>query len=160
MTQEKPLIRPLKSNVEKKECARIMSESEPWITLKFDFDMIITILNDPINEVYVMFIDSEFVGFSIVQMKGSFVGYIKTIVIKPSWRNKHLGEKFIEYLESRIFEVHPNVFLCVSSFNLNAKRLYLRLGYEPVGEIEDYVVTGHSELLMRKTMGPISDYKR
>ncbi|MFC2125876.1 GNAT family N-acetyltransferase [Bacteroidota bacterium] len=159
MTQSKPVIQLLKTESEKEECAKIMSESEPWITLNFDYEKVIEILNDSINEVYIMFIGSDIVGFSIVQMKGSFVGYIKTIVIKPSWRNMHLGEKMIKYLENRIFEVHPNIFLCVSSFNLKAKKFYYRLGYEFVGEISDYVVKGHAEILLRKTRGPISDFE-
>jgi ribosomal protein S18 acetylase RimI-like enzyme len=51
------------------------------------------------------------------------------------------------------------VFLCVSSFNERAQKLYQRLGYERVGELPDYVVKGYSEILMRKTRGPIFDFK-
>jgi ribosomal protein S18 acetylase RimI-like enzyme len=43
----------------------------------------------------------------------------------------------------------------VSSFNPRARELYERLGYEFIGELKDYLVRGHSELLMRKTIGPI-----
>jgi ribosomal protein S18 acetylase RimI-like enzyme len=49
-----------------------------------------------------------------------------------------------------------NVFMCVSSFNIEAKRLYIRLGYEVVGELRDYIVAGHSEILLRKTIGPLA----
>ncbi len=159
MAQLEPVIQLLKTKAEKKECARIMFDSEPWKTLKFDTEMIIGILNEPIYETYVMRIDSEIAGFSIIQMKGAFVGYIKSIVIKPAWRNKQLGERMILFLEEKIFKKHPNVFLCVSSFNLKAKRFYGRLGYEFVGEIKDYVVKGHSEILLRKTTGPMADFK-
>lgn len=48
---------------------------------------------------------------------------------------------------------HPNVFLCVSSFNPDARRPYQRLGYEYIGELKDFIVTGHSELIYRKTRG-------
>ena len=106
-----------------------------------------------------MHIDSELTGFSIVQLKGAFVGYIKTIAIKPAWRNKGLGRKFISYLEEEIFKLSPNVFLCVSSFNKNAERLYKRLGYKQVGELKDYIMTGYSEILLRKTTGPITGFK-
>ena len=57
------------------------------------------------------------------------------------------------------FRESPNVFLCVSSFNKEAQRLYKRLGYRKVGELKDYVVKGHSEFLMRKSIGPIMGYK-
>jgi ribosomal protein S18 acetylase RimI-like enzyme len=60
------------------------------------------------------------------------------------------------FAEERIFQEVPNVFLCVSSFNQEAQRFYARLGYEQVGELKDYVVRGHSEFLMRKTIGPLT----
>jgi len=43
----------------------------------------------------------------------------------------------------------------VSSFNPRARALYERLGYEMIGELKDYLIEGASELLMRKTIGPI-----
>jgi ribosomal protein S18 acetylase RimI-like enzyme len=62
----------------------------------------------------------------------------------------------LSFAEERILATVPNVFLCVSSFNEGAKRLYRRLGYEVIGELRDYVVEGHSEILLRKTTGPLS----
>ncbi len=61
----------------------------------------------------------------------------------------------IAFAEERIFQNHPNVFLCVSSFNPDARRLYERLGYEYIGELKDFIVAGHSELIYRKTLGPM-----
>ena len=48
--------------------------------------------------------------------------------------------------------------MCVSSFNPDALRLYRRLGYMIVGELRDYLVAGHSEILLRKTQGPWSGW--
>jgi len=45
-----------------------------------------------------------------------------------------------------------DVFLCVSSFNSRAHALYNRLGYELVGELNDFVIAGASELLLRKRL--------
>jgi hypothetical protein len=33
------------------------------------------------------------------------------------------------------------------------------MGFKCVGTIPDYIVKGHSEHLMRKTRGPINDYR-
>jgi ribosomal protein S18 acetylase RimI-like enzyme len=46
----------------------------------------------------------------------------------------------------------------VSSFNRDAQRLYERLGYKVVGELTDYIVRGHSEFLLRKTLGPLTGF--
>ena len=51
----------------------------------------------------------------------------------------------------------PNVFICASSFNPAAQRLYERLGYTVVGELTDYIARGHSEILLRKTTGPLNE---
>ena len=71
-----------------------------------------------------------------------------------------VGRRLLAFAEERIFRESPNVFLCVSSFNAGARRLYLRLGYELIGELKDYIVRGHSELLMRKTRGPLREFQR
>ena len=49
--------------------------------------------------------------------------------------------------------------MCVSSFNTDAQRLYKRLGYQIVGELEDYIIPGASEILLRKTTGPLRDWR-
>jgi ribosomal protein S18 acetylase RimI-like enzyme len=50
------------------------------------------------------------------------------------------------------------VFLFVSSFNDKAQQFYRSLGYQRVGEVQDYVIRGHSELLMRKTIAPLQEF--
>ena len=65
-----------------------------------------------------------------------------------------MGTALVAFAEERIFREHRNVFICVSDFNPGARRLYERLGYRLVGELTDYIVAGHSELLLRKTRGP------
>jgi ribosomal protein S18 acetylase RimI-like enzyme len=50
--------------------------------------------------------------------------------------------------------------MCVSSFNGDALRLYLRLGYEVIGELKDYLVRGHSEILLRKSKGPWGEFRK
>ena len=59
------------------------------------------------------------------------------------------------FIEKEIFSTCANVFLCVSSFNEDALEFYLKFGYEKVGVLKDYLVGGHDEILMRKTVAPI-----
>lgn len=87
---------------------------------------------------------------------GAFVGFIQTVCIDPMRRGQGLGSTLVEFAERRILKVSPNVFMCVSSFNLDARRLYERLGYKVVGELTDYIVRGHSEFFLRKTVGPLT----
>ena len=153
-------IKKLSSEDEAHECAELMANSEPWITLKRGYEDSINTLTDPLKEVYLALVDGRITGFIIIIMKGSFTGYIQTIGIKEAWRNKGIGTRLLEFAEERIFRESPNVFMCVSSFNTEAKRLYGRLGYEVIGELKDYIVSGHSEILLRKTIAPLSEFKK
>ncbi len=135
-----------------------MASSEPWITLGRSFEASLTVVRDPSREVYVIRDDRMIAGFLILCMVGAFVGYIQTICIDPAYRGQGLGSKLVAFAEQRILQVSPNIFMCVSSFNDGARRLYQRLGYTVVGELANYIVHGHSEILLRKTTGPLAGF--
>src|SRR5579884_2271748 len=148
-------IRPMSGEEEARICAAMMASSEPWMTIGQTFDESLTKVSDPSQEVYVAADGAQILGFIIVMMRGAFTGYIRTVCIDPSARGRGIGTQLVEFAEKRIFRDTPNVFLCVSSFNPRARALYERLGYEFVGELKNYLIDGASELLMRKTIGPI-----
>ena len=151
-------IRPIQGRKEIETCARIMANSEPWLTLKRSYESSVKLLGDKNREVYVALAAGEVAGFLILRMDGAFSGYIQTVGVAPQWRNKGIGTGLVGFAEERIFRDRPNVFMCVSSFNPGARRLYERLGYELIGEIRDFIVKGHSELLLRKSIAPLYDY--
>jgi len=140
---------------EKLECARLLAASEPWTTLGMSGEHLLETMNDPLHEVFAARIDGEIVGTMVVQTRGAFTGYLKSIAVKPELRGRLLGKWMMSYLEERIFATSPNLFLCVSSFNARAHNFYLKLGYEQIGVLTNYLVEGHHEILMRKTSGPI-----
>ena len=148
------LIEPAHDAADREACARMMSESEPWITLQRAYDRCTTIVNDPARELYVARSEQRVVGFILLTMKGQFPGYITTICVHATARSAGIGTQLVAFAEQRIHRESPNVFLCVSSFNTGAQRLYERLGFEYVGALKDFIVDGHDELLYRKTIGP------
>jgi ribosomal-protein-alanine N-acetyltransferase len=155
------LVRPLTDDEDARACAEIMATSEPWIKLGRTRDRALEILADrDAQETYVAVHEGAVVGFVILVLKGAFVGYIRTVAVRADWRSRGLGRRLIGFAEERIFRESPNVFLCVSSFNPRARSLYERLGYEAVGELRDYIVRGHSEWLMRKSLGPHAEFRR
>ncbi len=150
-----PEIRLLKTAEEREYCAGMMSETDPWKFLSIGYDQLIELFSDSSFESYILYMGKEMAGCAVLQMQGAFVGYIKSIAITPCWQGHHLGHIMMDFLERRIFKAFPNVFLCVSSFNLKAREFYIKMGYEKVGELKDYLVKGQSEILMRKTRGPL-----
>jgi ribosomal protein S18 acetylase RimI-like enzyme len=153
-------IRQLRWAEEARICARMMSSSEPWLTLKRSFDECMDLLEDPSREIFLAVEGGQVLGFVILNMTGAFVGYIQTICVVEHERSRGIGTLLVEYAEKRVFRDSPNVFLCVSSFNPRARALYERLGYELIGELKNYIVAGHSEFLFRKTIGPIRDFRK
>jgi ribosomal protein S18 acetylase RimI-like enzyme len=153
-------IRRLAGDAELAECARMMAGSEPWITLGRSVEASIRNLSDPGKEVYVAADEGRIVGFVVIDLRGPFPGYIQTVCVRPGARGQGHGARLIAEAEARIFPVSPNVFMCVSTFNPDARRLYERLGYTVVGELSEYLVRGHGEVLLRKSRGPWSEFRR
>lgn len=153
-------IRALQSKDDPQQCAAIMATTEPWITLGRSFDDCLAVVADESREVYIAWDADHIAGFIIINMHGAFTGYIQTVCVDAEWRSRGVGSQLLQYAEGRIFSESPNAFLCVSSFNPRALQLYERHGYRVVGELEDYLVTGHSEILMRKSIGPLDDYRK
>ncbi len=156
----KTAIKKLEHITEAEVCARMMADSEPWMTLRRDYDASLKMLTDPSREVYLAIVNSQMVGFTILMMEGVFVGYIQSVCIAPEWRGQGIGSQLMSFAERRIFSEIPNVFICVSSFNKGALQLYERLGYKVIGELKDYIVSGHSEILLRKTIAPLTQFKK
>lgn len=132
-----------------------MSGNQPWLTLGRDLAYCRTVVTHPAAEVTVATGDRPR-GFVVVRMDGCFRGYIQSVAVDESQRSQKVGRRLIAWAEERIFSECPNVFMCVSSFNPRALSLYYRLGYQLVGILNDFIVAGHDELLLRKTQGPLT----
>ena len=139
-------------------CARMMAETDPWITLGMDYDYCLKAFDGSFREVFVLRKASRVIGFVIMQMQGTFKGYIQTVCIDSEHRGAGYGTKVLGFCEERILKYSPNIFICVSSFNIKALELYLKFGFERIGELKDFIKPGFTELLLRKTVGPIADY--
>jgi ribosomal-protein-alanine N-acetyltransferase len=155
---EEPEIRLLAGEDEARACAAMMASSPPWLTFGRTFEQCLRSLLDATREVWVAHDGAAPRGLVVVNMRGPFAGYLAIVCVAEEARGSGLGTKLVAFAEERIFRDSPNVFLCVSDFNTRARALYERLGYTLVGELTDYLVRGHAELLMRKTRGPLAEF--
>jgi ribosomal protein S18 acetylase RimI-like enzyme len=136
-------------------CAMMMAQSDPWITLDMNYESCLKAFEGPLKEIYVIEKEKVIAGFVILQTGGTFKGYIQTVCIAEAFRGKGLGKKLLQFCEDRILKISPNIFICVSSFNKGAIKLYEEFGFKLVGELNDFVKVGFTELLLRKSFGPI-----
>lgn len=154
------MIRPLNGDAEAWTCADIMASTDPWITLGRDRNATYGSVAHPLAETYVAEESGQIAGVVIVVMKMPLLrGYIMGLAVRPEFRKRGVGSALLKFAEERIFRESPNVFLCVSTFNATAQRLYETHGYQRIGVIDNYAIEGIGEILLRKTLGPSSQYR-
>ncbi len=153
-------IKKLESASEAEVCARITSESEPWKFLKISYEDSLKSLLNKNYETYILYNKDKICGFVTIEMEGVLSGYIKRIAIRDDLRNRSFGRMLMNFAEKRIFAEKPNVFLCVSSFNKKAITFYKKLGYKQTGVLKNFLVRGHSEHILRKTIAPLLDFEK
>lgn len=140
-------------------CTGIMSRTDPWITLGIGAEDCTKAFEGSYREVFVLRAGNNIAGFFIIQPQGTFKGYIQTIAIAEGYRSKGYGTMVLQFCEERVLKYSPNIFICVSSFNEGALRLYKRFGFEQVGMLKDFIKVGFDEILLRKSVGPTLRYK-
>ena len=134
-------------------CACLMASSEPWITLQRDLQACFQVLNRPGTELFVARDQSSRQIGCILLAPYGLAGspYIASIAVSPEAQGHSVGSQWMQFAEQH-FHDRSHLFLLVSSFNSRAQQFYRRHGYEFIGELKDYIVAGHSELLFHKRL--------
>jgi len=152
------VIRKIANQDEIEFCANLRASSEPWVTLQRDYQAAINSITAPDHEVYVTLDDKKIAGFAVLCMEGTLAGFIVTLCVAPEYQGQGIGSNLLDFSESRILKDSPNVFLLVSSFNTKAQIFYIKHGYQKVGELNDYVIDGYSEFILRKTISSRNEF--
>jgi ribosomal protein S18 acetylase RimI-like enzyme len=114
-------------------CADMMSKTDPWMTYEMDHALCLKAFEGDCKEIYVLENENEIIGFAILQVCGSFKGYIQSLCMNERFRGKGMGTTLLNFCEERILKISPNIFICVSSFNKGAMKLYYEFGFKLVG---------------------------
>jgi ribosomal protein S18 acetylase RimI-like enzyme len=137
---------------EREWAAHLIVSMEPWKTFRLRPAAARAAQSRPGNELFIAHHTRGPVGFILLNAHGlASAPYIKSIAVAPQQQRKGIGTKLLQFAE-RKFRKRRFVYLCVSEFNGEARRLYERLGYAVVAELKDHAMEGHSELLMRKRL--------
>ncbi len=141
------------TDAERDWCARLMSASEPWITLGRNLDQCRVFCQNREYLLYVAHTNGEPCGFMMMHRRGlASSPYITVLAVAPEFRSRGIGGRLLEFAEELFRSEARHLFLCVSSFNLRARSFYERHGYTAVGELKDYIIEGASEVLMHKRL--------
>ena len=142
----------LASDEDREWAAALMASSEPWLTLGRDFASCLARCRGPEFVVLIARRAGVPCGFLLLHPTGvAGSPYIASIATSAAVRGQGIGSALLDAAERWLPEAR-HMFLCVSSFNTGARRLYERRGYSQAGEFPDYVIAGASEILMHKRL--------
>lgn len=138
---------------EREWCASLMASSDPWITLRRGLASCRRSCRHPQYELFVARGGGRPLGFILLHPRGAMSSpYVASIAVAAEARGKQIGIRLLRFAEKRYTRRARHIFLCVSSFNRRARKLYERLGYRRVANLKDYVLEGASEILMHKRL--------
>lgn len=134
--------------------AAMMAESFPWTRFGYTQADCLKKLCVPGRDLYVAKVDSRPVGFVFVNPEGDFGGaHIRCLCVSSSCRGQGVGTKLMHYISDQLYPA-KSIYLRVSQCNPEAEKLYLKLGFERIGEKRDYNFRGESEFIMCLDRGP------
>jgi ribosomal protein S18 acetylase RimI-like enzyme len=152
-------IRPYKPE-DRTAIISMLTGSEPWKTLGYtDADW--KKLLDPIpqgREGHVIEANGAVAGFALVRLKFLLGDYLELLVLSPAARGSGLGGALLGHIEDVVFARAKNLFACVSDFNAEARKFYMKNGYQEVGPMPSLLIPGSAEILLRKTVGPSRNF--
>ena len=136
------------------EIAEMLSNSEPWKTLKFSVSSLANyLMRDDISlSKYCVSADGNLVGVICVRHPWLRGPYIELLGIFPNARGKGIGMQLIGWAETEARRESKNLWVVASSFNHQALGVYRHLGFYPIGPIQGLVTPEHDEILLRKCL--------
>jgi len=148
-------IRPYKAE-DRAAIVSMLVGSEPWTKLGYtDADW--KKLLDPLpqgREGHVIEANGAVAGFALVRLNFLLGDYLELLALAPAARGGGLGSALVGHVEDVVFARAKNLFVCVSDFNTEARKFYMKNGYHEVGPMPGLLISGSAEILLRKTVGP------
>lgn len=92
------------------------------------------------------------IGFIMVTENGAFDNYpyLHLIIVHEDYRGKGYGSILMKYYEDEFYPNERKLFLLVGEFNIEAIKLYKKLGYIICGQIEGFYKSDETEIIMTK----------
>jgi ribosomal-protein-alanine N-acetyltransferase len=142
------------------ECVAMVPQIEPWVTLGATPAEMGPYFRRLLGreEAFVAVLDGQVVGFATISRGFLYGCYVRRLAVKEGFRSRGIGRRLMRFIESYTFARYPNLFLCVSASNTRAQKFYRELGYRVVGELTDFIMQGHSEILLRKSIAARVDF--
>lgn len=136
------------------QCAEIISCEHAWQVYGIDLNRAVKILSSMPDQIYVAEKNGIVQGFVTLRLQGvgNIGAYVRMLAVHPNCRRQSIGCSLINYIQQEAEKRGDrNLFLICSTDNSSASNFYKSIGFEQVGILSDLVITGHDEILYRKT---------
>lgn len=131
-----------------------LAAMDPWKTLGSSAEALACGLRTPHPELtrYLALGREKMLGLAAVRCPWLRGAYVELFVVLPPAQGQGLGKALMDHVEGIYRERTANLWLLVSAFNDRARRFYASRGFVPVGTLDDLVIEGQDEILMRKRL--------
>jgi ribosomal protein S18 acetylase RimI-like enzyme len=132
-----------------------LASMEPWATIGWPPERMVRALQHerPSMHRFEVLAGAGLAGIITIQEPWLHGPYLQLLAILPAHQGKGFGQRLLTWMEAeaRSSEMRQ-LWLCVSTFNTKARRLYERFGFHPQSVIEQLASGASDELLMRKRL--------
>jgi len=136
--------------------AQTLEQMEPWFTLKYSAKTISNYLYHSEQSLfkYGIIVSQQVVGVVCIRYPWLRGAYIELLAVYHSQQGQGLGREIINWLETELRQKTKlrNLWALVSSFNHEAQHFYHKTGFVEIGQLDDLVVAGYNEILLRKVL--------
>jgi ribosomal protein S18 acetylase RimI-like enzyme len=128
---------------------------DPWKTLGYAPQAFVRLITqtEPGVSTRAIVVEGNCLGLVIVREAWLLGPYLRILGILPVAQGSGIGGEVIDHLcdEARQSGAR-NFWACVSGFNRRAQGFYYRHGFTVVGTLDDLVIEGQDELLLRRRL--------
>ena len=137
------------------EIAAAMTAIDPWRRLGTDRDALAAFLtaDDPHCCRRAIQIDGAAAGVVAVRSPWLYGPYLSLLAVLPPRQGNGVGARVLDWLATEaVAGGNRNVWVCTSSFNARAQAFYAAHGFVRVGVLDDLLVDGVGEVLLRRRL--------
>ncbi len=148
------ILRPLRSgNAEKLGAA--LAAMPPWSVIGWPAELLTAVFRRQPPSVlrFELLARGELAGIVTIQDPFLHGPYLQLLAVLPGFQGLNLGSSVLQWMEQQARAAEARqLWLCVSTFNMRARALYERFGFETVAVLDKLASEASDELFMRKRL--------
>ena len=132
--------------------AERLAQIDPWKRLGQTPQAIEGVLRPPGPSAwsYLIRVEGKQAGVVVLRAPWLLGVYLNFFCVLPEYQGSGVGASVLRWLERESGRAFGNIWVCTSAFNKRAAAYYRSHGFARVAKLEDLIVEGEDELLMRK----------